>query len=579
MNSAPLRSLWSTNVRLLLYCVAVALVISLLPYLIWSLALGRPSLAYIGDPDNQLYLQIAANAYFNHPWYISDPARLGAPTHYPWLQFVPFVLLARSFQLGPFGVNVLWRLWAAAGMALGFYVVFWRYLKSRLAAAACAVFALTDSGLITAHPVVHQLFLLAQIVSGHARAITDDWPPIIGQWRVVDPAVGFPFVLLHVAAVSAARERPTRTSLLAAGATFGVLFYVYFYYWTAVAGGLALAFVLDAAGRRVYFHTAWMGSLVGAPGLVHDYLLGSALSTEAMQRFGYFVPMPRLTGLMLPRSTIVLLPLLLFWLWRTRRLELCYLWALALVGLVLDNLGAIIGLDLQQGHWRFIWGAAAEILSLILVVDWAGRRLRWSPMATRISLGALGLYIIMAVFVEGFDVLRTRACRKVLVAYQMYSVQQSHVGEVKLTPRSTIAGDERYVNLAMISQNLFPLYNYAVLISPTTTDHDWELRFALNAYLMGVDARAFRAQAQHFAATYQWGPWSYGESGGRPGLFAQLVSAYREVTDAPSASLDRFAVRYVALLSGDGPPPDGARGWLPVEHGTSWTVWERSQPK
>jgi hypothetical protein len=233
---------------------------------------------------------------------------------------------------------------------------------------------------------------------------------------------------------------------------------------------------------------------------------------------------------------------------------------------VLNNLGAITGLDLQQGHWRFVWGAAAEILLVILMVDWARRRLRWSKMAAGILLGALGLYVIMSLFLEGFDVLRTQACRKVFVAYQMYSVQQSHA-------------DERYVNLAMITQNLLPLYNYAVLASPTTTDHDWELRFALNAYLMGVDVRAFRAQSQHFAATYQWGPWSYGGSGGRPALFAQLISAYKKVTEAPSTSLDRFAVRYVALPSGGGPPPDGAGGWSPVEHGTSWTVWERGQPK
>jgi hypothetical protein len=578
MNPSPPTSLWAPHARALLCCFVVALAISLLPYLIWALALGRPFI-YIGDADNQLHLQIAANAFFNHPWYLGDPARPGAPTHYPWLQFVPFVLLARLLQLGPFDINLLWHLWAAAGMALGFYVVFWRYLRLRAVAAACAVFAMTDAGLTSAHPVVHQLFLLAQIISGHTRAITDDWPPIIFQWRVVDPAVGFPIVLLHVAAVTTARERPTRTFLLAAGATFGILFYIYFYYWTAVAGGLALAFALDAAGRRVYFHTAWIGGIIGAPGVVHDYLLKSALSTEAMQRFGLFVPMPRLPGLMLPRSTIVLLSLLLVWLWRTRRLELSYLWALAVVGLVLNNLGAIIGLDLQQGHWRFIWGTAAEILLIILVVDWARRWLRWSPMATKISLGALGLYIIGALFLEGFDVLHTQACRRVFVAYRMYSMQQSHVGKVHLTPLSTIAGDERYVDLAMIAQNLFPLYTYAVLISPTITDHDWELRFALNAYLMGVDAGAFRAQAEHFAATYQWGPWSYGESGGRPALFAQLVNAYKEVTDTPFASLDRFAVRYVVLPSGDGPPPDGAGVWFPVENGTSWTVWERGQAK
>src|SRR5581483_10324986 len=458
-----------------LCCFAVALAIAALPYPLWSLALGHWTLAYTADPDNRLYLQIASHAYFNHPWYISDPSRAGVPTHYPWSQFVPFVLCARLLRLGPFGVNLLWRLWAAVGVAFGFFGMFWRSLRSRLAAAACTVFVLADSGLITAHPMVHQLSLLARIISGHAGAIIHDWPPILRQWRVVDPAVGLPIVLVHIIAVLAARERPTRGWLVGAGLSFGVLFYVYFYYWTAAAAALAVAFALDRDGRALYARAACIGLAIGAPELVQDYWFKAVLPKEAMQRFGFFVPMPRLAGLMLPKSMLVLLPLLLVWLWKSRRLGLAYLWALALVGLVRNNLGAIVGVDLQQGHWQYVWGPAAEVLLLIFLVTWVRERPRVPPMAAvRIMLVALGLYAMSGLFLEGFDVLRTDACRTMLTTYRMYS-SQAQPADIKLMPRTVLAGDEGYVDFAAITMNVFPLYNYAVLVSPSTTDREWQL--------------------------------------------------------------------------------------------------------
>lgn len=577
VNLTPQRFVRTGHVRVVLCCFAVAFAIALLPYLIWSLVLGHFSFVYVADPDNQLYLQIASHAYFNHPWFISDPSRRAGLTQYPWLQFAPFVLLARLLELGPFGVNLLWRLWAAVGLAVGFYFVFWRYLKSRLAATACAVFALTDSGLLTAHPIVHQVSLLARIISGRTAAIIHSWPPIMGQWRIVDPAVGLPAVLAHLAAVSLARERPTHWRLAAAGVSFGILFYVYFYYWTAVSAALALAYLIDAAGRRVYFQTAAIGMLVGGPGLIHDYLLKSKFSMQAMQRASYFLPMPRLPGLMVPRTTIVLLPVLLVWLCRTRRIELTYLWTLGAAGLALNNVGAIIGLDLREGHWQYVWGPATEVLLLILLADWARKRFRWSPTAARIGLGALGFYAMMALFLEGFNVLRVQASREMLANYKTYSAQQMDSGAAKLIPHSTIAGDERYVDLAVITRDALPLYNYAVIMSPTISDHDWELQFALNQFLMGVDAHTFRLRARQFASTYQWGPWSYGEDGGRPALLTQMLSAYKEVAEAPSAFLNRFAVRYVALPTGDASPPGAGCTWSVVGQGPSWTVWERKQ--
>ena len=53
------------------------------------------------------------------------------------------------------------------------------------------------------------------------------------EWRIITPGLSLAYLLLHIWLVARACARPTPARLLASGAGLGLLFYVYFYYWTA----------------------------------------------------------------------------------------------------------------------------------------------------------------------------------------------------------------------------------------------------------------------------------------------------------------------------------------------------------
>ncbi|MGB9381447.1 MAG: hypothetical protein WCB16_12550, partial [Candidatus Binatus sp.] len=135
-----------------LLCVAAGLALSTLPFALWWSRLG--SWIYIADDDNLYYLQLAAQAYYNHAWYISDPAYATAfPSAFPAVEFVPAVIAARVAGLGPFSINMIWHVWAGIAATLGTYFIFWRGLKTRWAAAFCAILLLSDSDHRWAEPV------------------------------------------------------------------------------------------------------------------------------------------------------------------------------------------------------------------------------------------------------------------------------------------------------------------------------------------------------------------------------------------------------------------------------------------
>ena len=109
---------------------------------------------------------------------------------------------------------------------------------------------------------------------------------------------------------------------------FGLLFYVYFYYWTAAGLALVLAWALDAGHRRVYFHAGWIGGLLGLPGVVSDFFLKQHLSPDFFVRCDRLVPIGRFTELVLPKEMLVATVLGLIWVLFRRR-DLIFVWALA----------------------------------------------------------------------------------------------------------------------------------------------------------------------------------------------------------------------------------------------------------
>lgn len=558
----------------LLSCLAVALLLSFLPYVLWIRASVAPAMVYINDPDNAYYVQIAAQAYYNHLWYLSDPALAAAPLYFPWLQFVPAIAASRAAGLGPFGVNLIWHLWAAVGLALGIYFVLREYLRSSWVVAGCTTFLLADIGFDTGHPLISQLLAAVHILSGHLQPLVSNWPPLLQQFRIVDPAIPLPLMLLEIWLLSRARARPNAFRLALAGLAFALLFYAYFFYWTAALGALIIAWILDRDARKVYAHTLWIGCLLGFPAVAHDLLIKHGGPAEGLQRVSYFLPMPRRAGFFLPRIPIALTAISYLWIRHERRTELTYLLSLAIAGLLLNNSEVLTGVDIREGHWQVVWGPAISLLIVILVASWASRHISWRRLATCALWVFLGLYVVTGAWLERFDVMSNLVCTRIRTSYQQYTTQEVRGGDTGFAPRAVIAGDARYVDIAIIANDLRPLYDYAVLMSPNVDNAEWSTRLALNQYLQGMDRAEFRAWATRFSRTYEWGPWSY-DPRRRPALAALLIRKYDDVSTRPLEFMKRFGVRYIAVRNGRLLPASIKDRLLLIQNGPIWQIWEK----
>ena len=114
----------------LLVTIFFGVLLSALPHLLAWIKTGAP--VWIADTDElELYLKTASKAYFNHPWFISDPvfADSTKPTVYPWLQFFPATMIAYILNLGPMSISIVWRVLAGALVAWGWYLLFHQYWK------------------------------------------------------------------------------------------------------------------------------------------------------------------------------------------------------------------------------------------------------------------------------------------------------------------------------------------------------------------------------------------------------------------------------------------------------------------
>jgi hypothetical protein len=89
---------------------------------------------------------------------------------------------------------------------------------------------------------------------------------------MIDPAAGIPLLILQIFFVSVAAESPqSKTSVALAGLSTVLMFYVWFYHWTAVVGGLIIAFILDRSARRAYVWTLAIGLVGGSPAIIQDF--------------------------------------------------------------------------------------------------------------------------------------------------------------------------------------------------------------------------------------------------------------------------------------------------------------------
>jgi hypothetical protein len=547
-------------------CVAAGLALAFTPVLVWRMTTGR--WVCLQQPETLYYLQIAAQSYYNHLWYISDPVIREGVVFYSWLQFVPPVLLVRIFGLSIFSVALIWSFSAGVGLGAGLYLLFWRFLRRPWLPAGLTIFCLSDLGFCGHLPVVLQLKRLMSALVIHPSGNLLQIPLFFFQWRAPEPALVLPFLFLQILAISIARERPRRLNLWISGMAFGLLFYVFFYLWTMVAAGLFVALLIDRATRKVYLWTILIGVVIGLPQLALNLRLRAMESAEGAERLGVFVPTSDFSEIHFPFLSLAIVILVVLWIRKNGRFELLYLVSLMIAGILLGYSGKITGLFYHEYHYQWLWWPIRLILVLIVIATIAQPWIARWPSARLIFPAFAILYLISGMYLLAIDVTRTRFGVRQRDDFVRYSTQRMVPGVPPLIPRSVVAGSESFAEIAGVAENQRMLSGWTIAASPALDDSSWESRVALNAILMGDQAADF----DQVISEVVFEIWFLEpiQSQLREGFLRQ----FEEMTRDPDQAIRALEVRYVALPAGQPPTPYVTSRFRLLQPGPYWQIWQ-----
>ena len=393
--------------RLILLAALGALLAALPAILAWW-STGEPR--YAADGDELLYRAWSRGAALRGAWRLEDAVhRDGGPMMHPWLLFVPPARLAYALGLDMDGAAILWRVLAGAGIALGLYAALRPALRGPGLALGAAAFLLCDAGFPFGQVAARQAALTVAVLRHRDAYLFATVPQVMAHLRVVTPGLAIPFLLAHYALALRARVAGGAWRAAWAAASFGLLFYAYFYFATVVAAGAALAFALDRGGRRLYATILIGGTALGVPGLVLNYLAKAGTPPDWLLRTDKFAPVGHFSELLLPKSVILILAalgLIIF----ARRRELIYLWCCAVAALAWANEQVVTGLAIENFHWQQTEFLTCSLLTALVVAPWlAGRGgSRWRAAALGLVLaGQVGL----GFWLRGLEATRPRETR------------------------------------------------------------------------------------------------------------------------------------------------------------------------
>jgi hypothetical protein len=517
---------------------------------------------------------MASQSYFNHPLYLSDPALpSGGNNLYPELPLIPGAWIARALNLGPVGIDYVWRFLAGLTVPLVWYLLIRSVAPRPWLAALLVIPLLADGGMLGGNLVLRQLVNTLRVLTDTADGLFQSKPFLHRQWRLATPALTMAYLAFYIWLLLQARKQPTPKRVAAAGLAFGTLFYVYPYYWTAVGLALVLGLVADAGYRRVHLAIGMIGGLAGLPRIVFDVMLKNSTSSDWLTRFNKFVPVPRFHDLLLPKIALIILALSLIWVW-TRRRDLLPIWLLAFAGLALNNQHLATGLELENYHWMYVWGPCVSLLVLLAVASAVSRAGRWERLAL-VGLAALVLAdAAMGLGLRAAEARRSPESIELTTGARQYQIQRLDSKTPPLAPNSLVAGDRLFLDMAGWLENQRPLDNYWVFLSPSVTNEELDLRVALNSYLLGTDRQTFMARLdQDLADEHTAHPWRDPSMAQR--RRDERLAAYNAVTANPPAALNRLGVRYLALTPPQPGPPDLQASWTRLQDGPAWSIWER----
>ena len=310
----------------------------------------------------------ASHAYHWHPMYLSDPTFVnGGQDIYSWLQLVPGELVCRAFDFRPIRFGLVLRIFGGLAVGFGWYASVWQHVRRPWIPLVGAVFLLTDSGWLIMRPFFYQWTTLARVLLARSGEIFAHNPSIHREWRIISPVVVLPFLFLYLWALRRSVENFSRARVVCSGLAFGLLFFAYFYFWTAAGFALLLGLFVDRARWQTYFHTGWIGCLVGTPELGRMLFTRRGQGSEWMQRFDEFVPIPRLSehGHFLLSAALVVVTFVIVWYFFR---QLLYLWCLCAAGFIMIHQQIFTGLQMENYHWAYLF-CPCMILLLVSAYD------------------------------------------------------------------------------------------------------------------------------------------------------------------------------------------------------------------
>jgi hypothetical protein len=561
-----------------LACAAFGALISVLPHLTMLARTGDAS--WVGSRDDMFYTGVGAQAYYQHPWKTGDPALpSGGPSIYKPLPLVPGILIARALGTGPTWLALIWRLWGGIITGVSLYAFFGHFLRRPAVAAAATLWMLADAGWLDGRPIVTQVVDIVRIATGRTAGLLDGIPRVLYHWRLGTPSLTTAYLLLAVILLDRARCRDTRPRLVAAGVGFALLFYVYFYYWTAAVIALGLAWALDPGWRWTYVKVGLVALAVALPSLVADVALKRSTPPDWLTRSDKFLTIGHLAELQIPRVPILValatLPVVLRW-----RRDLLFAWGLTAGGLALLNEQVITAFYIENWHWIFSYGIMQALLLVVLALGAVEARGGWTPARLRALWTLAAVMMATGLGLRAVEATRSAEALKLTTVLERYRAQRLAPDAPRLEALAIVAGDVDFVEFAAIAEHTLPFYGYIIDLSPTIKDAEWDERIALHGYLLGQDRPGFeRAQRLFFEGDGKghkagvWGPWAR-DKGAREAKIRARLAAYERVAADPRTYLDRYRVRYLALAAGQGPPPPRS-GWERLQDGPTWALWAR----
>jgi len=585
-----------------LWCVGVGLLVSLLPVLILWMK-GQPPV-WIADSDELLYLAVAGQSYFGHPWHLADPILQGHSDRsmFPWIQFAPGILPACALHLGPLAIGFFWRAFAGASMGLGIFLVIWKIIRRPWMAAAGATWMLSDAGVLTGQPVFQHLAAIRKLALVRGDYLIEGEPQIMRLWRIITPGLSLVYLLAFLFALLHLRASRSRRATVFAGMAFGLLFYVYFYYWTAAALALLICAVLDQGFRRFWIMAGAIGCLIGLPAILGGFSLKNSGGHDWLTRTDNFVSIPHFSEPLWFLAPDCILVASLFWILARRR-DVLPVWALSFSGMILANHQIVTGLQIQNYHYVYVFGPVFSLLVVCAVAACAARIGRRRPWLTRLCVaGWCAASLLTGLWLRAAEAVLTAVPVRLQADLREYqsqregsqgdsrgvrsdsrgvprdsrSVREDSRSEwiPRLVPDSVIAGDPIFQDFAAILEDQRPLTHYGVLFSPAISNQEWDRRDALNAYLTGQTAEEFEARQREFFQHLVYGPTVH-DMTARELRVESRAQEFRKIAQDPDAALREFHVRYLALPAEQRPSQLPALGFESVQDGPVWTIWER----